>query len=178
MTQITETTIYCANHPDTPTTLRCNRCEKPICAKCAVLTPTGYRCNECVRSQQKVFNTALWYDYIFAVLIALVLSYIGSRFVLFIGFFTILLAPVAGFGIAEAIRAVVHRRRSKQLFLAAAAAAAIGCLPVLFSRVLLPLLFGRGGLIFQLLDVLWLGIYAVTITSTVFYRLSGIQVRR
>jgi hypothetical protein len=178
MIETTETTLYCANHPDTPTTLRCNRCEKPICTKCAVLTPTGYRCTECVRSQQKVFNTAVWYDYIFASLIALVLSYIGSRFVLFIGFFTILLAPVAGFVIAEAIRAVVRKRRSKQLFLTAAAAAAIGCLPALFGEIFLPLIFGRGGLIFQILDVVWLGFYAITITTTVYYRLSGIQLRR
>lgn len=178
MTDVTETILYCANHPDTATTLRCNRCEKPICTKCAVLTPTGYRCTDCVRTQQKVFNTAVWYDYIFAVLISLILSYIGSRFVVIIGFFTIFLAPVAGFVIAEAIRVVVRRRRSKQLFLAAAAAAAIGCLPILFSEIFLPLLFGRGGLIFQILDVVWLGLYAVTVTTTVYYRLSGIQLRR
>jgi hypothetical protein len=178
MTQTSEATLFCANHPDTPTSLRCNRCEKPICTKCAVLTPTGYRCTECVRSQQKVFNTAVWYDYIFAAVIALVLSYIGSRLAIIIGFFTILLAPAAGFVIAEAIRAVVRKRRSKQLFLTAAAAAAIGCLPVLFVEVLLPLTFGRGGLVFQLFDVIWILVYAVTVTSTLYYRLSGIQLRR
>ena len=35
---------YCANHPTVETTLRCNKCGKPICAKCAIRTPTGYRC--------------------------------------------------------------------------------------------------------------------------------------
>ena len=50
--------IYCANHPAVETTLRCNRCGKPICAECAVRTPTGYRCKECVRGQQKIFDTA------------------------------------------------------------------------------------------------------------------------
>jgi hypothetical protein len=55
--------LYCANHPQTPTSLRCNRCEKPICPKCAVKTPIGYRCKECVRGQQKIFDTAQWYDY-------------------------------------------------------------------------------------------------------------------
>ena len=48
--------MYCANHPTVETTLRCNRCEKPICAKCAVLTPTGYRCKECIKEQQKIFD--------------------------------------------------------------------------------------------------------------------------
>ncbi len=125
-----------------------------------------------------MFDTAVWYDYIFAIAIALVLSFIGSRIALFIGFFTILLAPVAGFVIAEAIRAVVRKRRSKQLFLAAAAAAAVGCLPALFGEIFLPLLFGRGGSLFQLLDVVWIGFYAITVTTTVYYRLSGIQLRR
>jgi len=64
------TPIYCANHPQVETSLRCNRCGKPICPKCAVSTPTGYRCRECVRGQQKVFETAEWYDYPLAVVIA------------------------------------------------------------------------------------------------------------
>ena len=55
--------LYCANHPHSATGLRCNRCEKPICAKCAVLTPIGYRCKECVRGQLKVYDTAKGIDY-------------------------------------------------------------------------------------------------------------------
>jgi len=176
MSQTDDVTLYCINHPQIPTALRCNRCERPICTKCAVATPTGYRCPECVRSQQKVFVTAVWYDSIFAILIAGVLSYIGSRFVPILGFFSILLAPAAGFAIAEATRWAVRRRRSKQLFLAASAAAALGCLPVLVGQVLLPLLFGGRGF-FQILDAVWLVLYMVTITSTVYYRLSGIQPR-
>ena len=60
------------------TTLHCNRCERPICAQCAVLTPTGYRCKECVRGQQKTFETATTLDYPLAFVISLVLGYIGS----------------------------------------------------------------------------------------------------
>ena len=104
-------TLYCANHPDTETTLRCNRCEKPICSKCAVLTPTGYRCKECVRGQQKLFETAQWYDYPIVIVVVGLLSFLGSLLVTFIGFFTILLAPAAGFVIAEAARLVPQRRR-------------------------------------------------------------------
>jgi len=48
--------MYCYVHPDRETLLRCNRCERPICQSCAVLTPTGYRCKECVRGQQKIFE--------------------------------------------------------------------------------------------------------------------------
>ena len=43
MTDVTANTdtLYCANHPTIATSLRCNRCNKPICHKCAVLTPVG-----------------------------------------------------------------------------------------------------------------------------------------
>jgi len=123
--------IYCANHPQIETSLRCNRCEKPICIKCAVLTPTGYRCKECVQGQQKLFDTALWYDYILASIIGAALSYVGSRIIPVMSYFTILLAPVAGVIIAELIRTVTKRRRSKKLFFVSAAAAALGSIPVI-----------------------------------------------
>ena len=168
-----EPTLYCANHPNIETTLRCNRCEKPICAKCAVLTPTGYRCRECVRGQQKMFNTAQWFDYPLVFFIAVIMSYLGSLVVSFLGFFTLFLAPVAGFIIAEAIRLATRRRRSKLLFQIAALSVALGSLPLLLPY-LLSLLggFGLGGLF----GILWQGFYAVTATSTVYYRLGGIRI--
>ncbi|HLF80868.1 MAG TPA: B-box zinc finger protein, partial [Anaerolineales bacterium] len=55
---MTEVVLTCANHPTRETSLRCKRCDKPICASCAVLTPVGYRCRECVRGQQATFDTA------------------------------------------------------------------------------------------------------------------------
>jgi len=163
--------LYCANHPDIATNLRCNRCEKPICPKCAVLTPTGYRCKECVRGQQKQFETAQWFDYIIAVLVAGGLAFAGSLLVRFLGFFTIFLAPVLAIGIAEAVRYSVGRRRSKRLFQLATAAAVLGCLPLLLQS-LLGLFFGGFNL-----SILWLGLYAVTLGSTIYYRLLGISIR-
>jgi formylmethanofuran dehydrogenase subunit E len=163
--------LYCANHPDTPTGLRCNRCEKPICPKCAVLGPTGYTCKECVRGQQKVFETAQWYDFIIAAVVAGGLALLGSLLVRFIGFFTIFLAPVLAIGIAEAVRFAVGRRRSKRLFQVAAIAAVLGCLPMLLQAIL-GIFFGGFNL-----SILWLGLYAVTLGSTIYYRLLGISIR-
>ena len=59
--------MYCANHPDTETLLRCNKCNKPICLKCAVQTPVGYRCKECVREQQDVYYNGTTSDNLIAV---------------------------------------------------------------------------------------------------------------
>ena len=168
-------TLYCANHPTVEATLRCNRCEKPICTKCAVLTPTGYRCRECVRGQQRQFENAQWFDYPLVFIAMGILSFFGSWLVTIIGFFTILLAPAAGFGLSEIARWVIQRRRAKNLFRMAAIGAAVGALPFVLIALVRLLVggFGFGGL----LNLLWLGIYLVTVPSTIYARLRGINIR-
>lgn len=53
---------YCYGHKDTPTKLRCSRCERPICGRCAIPASVGQHCPECVaearRSTPKI-RTAL-----------------------------------------------------------------------------------------------------------------------
>lgn len=39
---------FCYRHPDRETLLRCNRCNKAICVKCARHTTVGYRCPDCL----------------------------------------------------------------------------------------------------------------------------------
>jgi len=142
MTETDTENLYCYVHPNRKTLLRCNRCNRPICSSCAILTPTGYRCKECVRGQQKTFDTARWWDYPLSVIVAgglaLIASLIGSRF----GFFTIIVAPIAGMIIAEAVRAVVQKRRSKPLLWTATIFFVYGCHPVFFEY--LPLFTGSG----------------------------------
>jgi hypothetical protein len=168
---------YCANHPQTPTTLRCNRCGKPICPKCAVLTPTGYRCKECVRGQQKNFDTAYWYDYLTSFVLAGVLSYIGARFIPLLGFFTIFLAPIAGVAIAEAVRFVVRRRRSRRLPILTTLAAVLGSLPLLLIYAIAFLGFLLQGTSYVPLDMIWQGVYTFMVASSLYYRLAGIRIR-
>jgi hypothetical protein len=168
---------FCANHPNTLTSLRCNRCGKPICVRCAKSTPTGYRCTECIRGQQKSFETTLWYDYVSASTVSAILAFIGGRFIPALGFFTIFLAPIAGVVIAEAVRFVVRRRRSQRLYLVTASAAGLGAILQLLLSVIPALLFlSRGGL-GLLWGVLWQGVYAFVVVSTVYYRLGGIRLR-
>jgi hypothetical protein len=185
MTQeFTDTTTqeYCYRHPNVAATLHCNRCERPICTQCAVLTPTGYRCRECVRSQQRTFETAQWLDYPLAFAIAAVLGYLGSLVASVLGFFTIFIAPIAGMIIAEGVRLVIRKRRSKRLFQIATLGAILGSLPLLLRDILIAFLSTRGGgagagAVFSLLPLVWQGLYTVMIASTVYYRLSGIQMR-
>jgi hypothetical protein len=175
MTTPLSETPKCANHPARDTLLRCNRCEKPICTECAVLTPTGYRCKECVRSQQKVFDTAQPKDFVLGILTAGLLSFLGSLLASLVGFFVIFIAPAAGFVIAEAVRRVTQRRRGRLLFRLIAGAVAIGALINTIPLLLVTLMgFGNIG---SMLGLLWPGIYAFIVTSTVYYRLSGIRIK-
>jgi hypothetical protein len=108
----------------------------------------------------------MWYDYVLALAIGFILSYIGSRIVSYIGFFTIFVAPIAGMIIAEAIRAAIRRRRSNKLFVLCGIAVAFGAL----IPIILWLMSG-----FLSLTLVWLGVYAFIVTSTVYYRLRGIR---
>lgn len=176
MTVVDPNKLYCYNHPKRETHLRCNKCERPICSSCAVLTPTGYRCKECVRGQQKIFETAKWWDFPAAMIVAFTLSMIGSLLVNFIGFFTILLAPVAGIAVAESVRFVVRRRRSRNLPVLSATAALIGAV-----ALKLPYLIVLAGGSVQsglaaLYALLWPAVFAIIVCSTVYYRLKGIRI--
>ncbi len=164
-------TLYCYVHPTRETTLRCNNCNRPICASCAIRTPTGYRCRECVRGQQRVFDTSQWQDFVFGFVVAALLSLLASFLVTLIGGFGIfalfiisLGASTVGVGIAEAVRFVTRRRRSHPLFLTIAAGMIVGALPVILIQ-----LFG--------LDVWSLiaqAIYLVIAVPVMYSRLSGL----
>lgn len=116
--------LYCANHPETETLLRCNRCEKPICLKCAVLTDVGYRCKECIRGVQASYFNAIPADNFIGFGVAMLVSAIGSPIAGFIlafvpFFFAIIIAfaigSAAGGALAQIIRTSVGRRRGRYL---------------------------------------------------------------
>jgi branched-subunit amino acid transport protein len=145
-----ETVTVCYRHPETETSLRCNRCGKPICAKCAETTPVGYRCPDCVREQQNKFYTGGNFDYVIAVVVALPLSLIAGAVFTFIiagiGFFSWIIsffaAPATGGLIAEAVRRAVGRRRSRHLSTIVAASLVLGVAPFLLFMLLGRNLFG------------------------------------
>ena len=44
---------YCYLHPKEPTRLRCSRCERPICGRCAIPASVGQHCPNCVAEARK-----------------------------------------------------------------------------------------------------------------------------
>lgn len=168
------TTTTCVNHPDTETGLRCKQCGDPICAKCAVRTPTGYSCPGCIKQHKRKFDTAQIQDYVFAFVVAAFLSFLGSLVASFIGFFIFFVSPIAGGIIAEAVRRVVGKRRSRTLFLTATAAVVVGGLFTSLPTLGIFLLTFDFRL---LIGLLWPGIYVVMAAGTTYARLAGIQIR-
>ena len=174
---MTTDALYCKNHPDRETGLRCKNCSEPICASCAKRTPTGYICPECQKQQGKKFNTAKIQDHILGFLVAAILAWIGGFVVTLIGFFIwfiFILSPLVGVVIAEAVRMVVSRRRSKLLFQIVTAGVVVGGLP----HIAQPLAFVLLGSFGALFSLLWPAIYIVLAASSTYVRLSGIQLGR
>jgi B-box zinc finger len=132
--------LYCTVHPNKETTLRCNKCGRPMCAQCAVQTPVGYRCRECVRGIQDDYYKATQNDYIviFAVCAGLtgIVSAIYAAIHLGI-LFAFLLGLVAGGVIGEGALRLTSRRRGRQSANIAAGGAVIGGLAGSVLQVLL-----------------------------------------
>ena len=137
---------FCAQHKDTPTNLRCGRCETPVCPQCMVHGPVGVRCPDCGRPPkfpQYEVSTALALR---AVAASLVLGIAGGIVLLFLlgfGLFFYLIAS-AGFGylISEVTSYAAKRKRGPTLAIIAAIGAVVGHVPVIALTGLLHLLLG------------------------------------
>ncbi len=153
--------IYaCANHPKRETTLRCNRCGKPICTECAVLTDVGYRCKACVYQLENRFYHARPQHVITALAVAAGLGLVGGIVAVlvahFLGFWSIFVAfPLAG-ALAEGIWRAGARHRARRLNLYAALVVALGGLMGLGIGFAF---FPRG----MLLGLILVGIMVVTV---------------
>jgi hypothetical protein len=173
MTQTTDTATtlepyICANHPGRETMLRCNRCEKPICIECAVLTDVGYRCRECVKQQRATYYNAKPADAAIGAIIALVMgALLGIPAYLLlgmIGFFSFIIAfvagPAAGGLVAEVIRRALRKRRAQPLKWLAPVCYVIGVL-------LVGILFFAGipGVFMRWDVLLFVGLGAATISA-------------
>jgi len=130
--------MECAYHPGVLTHLRCNKCGKPICARCAIHTPVGYRCKECVRQQQAVYYTAFRLrHYVTAGLVTLPLALIAGWIVPSLGwFYAIILGPVAGAAIAGVAEWAVKHRRGRYMWLVVCGSIVLGTAPHVLLTVI------------------------------------------
>lgn len=115
---------FCEVHPDRETSLRCNKCNRLMCADCAVLTPVGYRCKQCVRQHDDKFFTATNNDVlvVFAVCAGLagVVGAIASAVGVPLLFSLLLGFPIGGAIGTIALRATKRRRARRSAEVATA----------------------------------------------------------
>ncbi len=170
--------VRCCPNAVGPASLRCYKCGKPICPKCAVRTPVGYSCRDCVKQHQKAFDTAEWYDYPVAVIVSAFAGGLGSLVVSFVGFFVLLVAPAVGAGTAEVVRLAVRKRRARYLGWAAGAGFAVGALLVPLCSLVFSLVGGGRAGLGGLLLLLWPIVYVVLGAGALIGRLQGIVIGR
>jgi MFS family permease len=103
----------CYRHPTVETALRCNKCDRYICAQCAVRTPVGYRCKSCINEQQEVFFTATTRDYVIAAVTSAVLGGVLGFVLGQILFVAVILAAPAGGLISEVVSRLTGKRRGR-----------------------------------------------------------------
>jgi hypothetical protein len=160
--------LYCVNHPNRKTNLRCNKCGKPVCTKCIKLTPVGYRCKACIREHQGVFFSATMAHYLIAAVVAFPLAVLIGFIAGQVGFLVIFVAAFAGSVIARIVHRVIGRRRGRWMPHLVAAAVLFGglvwALPILINFLLGEVGFGAIGLIYT-------GIYVVVATGAAFYQM-------
>jgi hypothetical protein len=98
--------LFCYRHPDRETWVRCGRCDRPICPRCAMQGPVGFRCRDCGRPAFDPLTSFTPAQALggFAVAVGggLLAALIASR----IGFFSIIVSYFAGGFIAQGVTRV------------------------------------------------------------------------
>ena len=172
---------FCAVHPEVETALRCNRCGRYMCPRCAVRTEVGYRCRECVYEQQGKFYKATQRQQLIALAVVFALSlnagFIIPRLILLGVLFFSLPAGVAIGELAFRAAARQRGRRVPQLaVLAVILAALIANLGTISETFRIIEVLNRsprgadlGTIIFQ--QFLPIGLYAALCSVAVYGRL-------
>lgn len=111
-------TARCARHTEVETTLRCSKCETPICPKCLVHTHAGARCPDCAQMRRSPPYDPTLRHYLAAAGATLGLGpLLGAAwaFLPFGGFFSLILGAAFGYIMAEGMSLATNRKRGRGL---------------------------------------------------------------
>jgi hypothetical protein len=170
-----EEVLYCAWHPKVETGLRCYECDTPICPKCATRTPVGYLCVNCRKGRQKRFEQSKPLDYVIAGLVSAVLgaltTFLVGFVVMFVGWLTIFLSPLAGTVTAEVVWRSVRRRYGSRLWWIVAVGFVLGSLPLLLPSLLMGIGAAFSANPFGTMQSLWMVLHVVMAVGSAVARL-------
>lgn len=135
------TTLYCANHPERETLIRCGRCGKPICLQCRVRHPVGIRCKECAQIRKDPLTSLTPPQYGLAFVSALGASIVGGFIAPYLGLlFAFFIGPLIGGGIAEFVGRVIGYKRGLPLTILVSVCIVLG---VIIAQLIAVLASGR-----------------------------------
>lgn len=141
--------VYCANHPNVETLLRCSKCDKPICQRCGIRTPVGIRCRECAQLRRPPMYKVGAQHYLLAAVVALPISFLAGLIMQQLGWFlAFFLGAAVGGLIAEVVYRATHKRGAGLAWLVSACIL-LGALP----SVLVAVAFMPGASLAALLDL-------------------------
>ena len=148
-----ESTTYCAEHTETPTSLRCSRCEKLVCPQCMVQAPVGIRCREHGQGAKlPTYQVSRGYlargigaGVAIGVVGGAVLALVVLPFAWTIPFGTMISLGGFGYLLGEGISRATNRKRGRTLVIVAVASALVAFgIIYYFTGLGLSLLLGIG----------------------------------
>jgi hypothetical protein len=130
-----------------------------------------------VRAQQQVFYAGFRpAHYLVAAVVALPLALVAGWLIPSLGWYAIVLGPLVGVGVAEAVRWAIRGRRGQYMWLVVCGCIVVAALPrvvlsllSLFTRAVNP----AGGVYYTggLMRLVWTAIYVVAATGAAYARL-------
>lgn len=144
---MSEEQIFCTNHSQRETVLRCGKCERPFCSDCLVHTPVGLRCRQCAnvgRSPVYVVPPAQVALALGAGLGAGVALGLALFALPILRAFALWLSPVYGIAVGEAVSAAANRKRGPVLQLVTVVSVLLGAILGKYGLGLL-VVAGRAG---------------------------------
>jgi hypothetical protein len=95
--------LHCYRHQDRETYVRCGRCDRPICPRCAMQGPVGFRCRTCGKPAYDPLTSFTPRQLALGTAVSVVAGTVGGFIGLRLGFFAIFVGFFAGGLIADAV---------------------------------------------------------------------------
>ena len=125
---IDDGTLHCYRHPDRETWVRCGRCDRPICTRCAMQGPVGFRCKDCGKPVNDPLTSMKPQQVVLGGLIALGAGTVGGLIGMQLGFFSIFVGFFAGGLIADLVMRVTGYKRGPVMITLLLGGIAVGTL--------------------------------------------------
>lgn len=124
---MSEEALYCTNHPQRGTVLRCGKCERPMCTDCLIHTPVGLRCRQCANIRPSPIYDVKAGRLLLATAAGLAVAVVAGMVVFaFVRPFALWLSWAYGLLVGEAVSAAANRKRGPNLQLITIASIIVG----------------------------------------------------